>query len=261
MDRRRLKSWLGSALFRTGLYRTFFRDRAVIVVFHRVRDDVPPNPITCSTAQFSAYCDFFARYFDVVSVSELLRRLAAGDDIGGRLAITFDDGYLDNATIAAPELKRRGLPACFFVATDFIGTRRVPWWDAEWRIASEWMDWSNVRSLHADGFEIGGHTLTHADLGTVSGEAARREIGGCRERLERELNAPVRYFSYPYGRKHQITEDNRALVREAGFECCMSAYGGSVRPHDDRFRLLRTSISEWHISALHFAFELALQHR
>lgn len=257
MVRRRLKSWLGSALFLTGAHRPFFRDRAVIVVFHRVSDDVPPNPITCTTVQFSAYCDLFARYFDVVSIGELFRRMDAGESMGGCLAITFDDGYLDNATVAAPELKRRGLPACFFIATEFIGTRRIPWWDAEWGIASEWMNWDQVRALPDAGFEIGGHTLNHVDLGRVTEEEARREITGCRQRLEQELGRPVRLFSYPYGRRNQITDANRALVEEAGFMCCMSAHGGSVHAGDDRFRLLRTPISPWHISPMQLAFELA----
>lgn len=259
MDRRRLKSWLGSALYRTRAHRPLFGDRAVIVVFHRVRDDVPPNPITCTTAEFRAYCDLFERYFDVVSIAELLRRMADGESIRRCLAITFDDGYLDNATFAAPELKRRGLPGCFFIATEFIGTRRVPWWDAEWGIASEWMDWDHVRSLQSDGFEIGGHTLNHVDLGVVNGEEARHEIAGCRARLERETAAAVTLFSYPYGRAQQITEANRALVRGAGFECCMSAHGGSVRPGDDPFHILRSPISPWHRSPMQLAFELALQ--
>jgi peptidoglycan/xylan/chitin deacetylase (PgdA/CDA1 family) len=259
MDRRRLKSWLGSGLYRTGAYRPLFRDRAVIVVFHRVTDALAPNPITCTTAEFSAYCDLFERYFDVVSIAELFRRMTAGESIARCLAITFDDGYRDNFTIAAPELKRRGLPACFFIATSFIGTRRVPWWDAEWGITPEWMSWDEVRTLHAGDFEIGGHTLNHVDLGRVNGEEARREITGCRIRLQEELGAPIPLFSYPYGRRHQITAANRALVKEAGFDCCMSAYGGSVRPADDRFDLLRSPISPWHASPMQLAFELAVQ--
>ena len=46
--------------------------------------------------------------------------------------------------------------------------------------------------------------------------------------LERELRAPVTLFSYPYGAPHRITEENRARVAEAGYRCCLGAYGGTV---------------------------------
>ena len=49
------------------------------------------------------------------TLGELLARLSDGKDLGGHLVITFDDGYLDNYRNAAPELRRNGLPACFFV--------------------------------------------------------------------------------------------------------------------------------------------------
>lgn len=257
--KRRVKRWLGSLLYGSGLHRAFFRGRAVIVTFHRVRDDLPGNELTCTSREFRALCEFFARHFRVVSLAELLRRLDAGEDISRCLAITFDDGYTDNLEIAAPELERLGLPACFFIATGFIGTRKVPWWDEECGVASEWMTWDQVRELHARGFEIGGHTCNHVDLGKVSGEEALAEIEGSRLRLEAELSTPIRFFSYPYGRRHQMLAENIPLVREAGFDTCFSAYGGNVRPGDDPYRLLRVPITNWHVTPAQFGFELAFE--
>ena len=44
--------------------------------------------------------------------------------------ITFDDGYRDNLTLAAPILQSLQLPATLFVTTGFVGERRLlPWWD------------------------------------------------------------------------------------------------------------------------------------
>jgi peptidoglycan/xylan/chitin deacetylase (PgdA/CDA1 family) len=45
----------------------------------------------------------------------------------GPVLITFDDGFRNNLTVAAPILKEEGCSALFFLATGYIGTRRLLW--------------------------------------------------------------------------------------------------------------------------------------
>ncbi len=259
--RSRLKSVVGFVLYRTGVYRRLFRGRAMIFLFHRVDDTLAGNPLTCTRAEFAAYCDFFRRYFEVISLEELLARLAVGADVSSCAAITFDDGYLDNSRVAAVELARRQLPACFFVATNFIGSEVVPWWDAEESITPAWMSWKDVRALASQGFEVGAHTMDHVDLGEVLGDRAREQIVGSRARITAELGAEPALFSYPYGRAHQMTDENREAVRAAGFACCLSAYGGSVSVADDPFKLERFPVSPLLDSVYHLGFEALSQLR
>ena len=256
--KRRLKALLGLLCYRSGLYRLFFRDKAIIALFHRVDDRLAGNPISCTAAEFRAFCDFFDRYFRVVSLQTLLSKLGRGEDVSGHLVITFDDGYRDNLETAAVELERRRLPACFFVATEFIGSSRVPPWDAELGIASRWMSWDDVRTLSERGFEVGAHTMNHVDLGAVQGSDAVQEIVGSRRRLAQELGEETPLFSYPFGRADQITPGNRAAVRDAGFSCCLSAYGGTVRSQGDPFDLKRMPVSPWFLSPYQFGFEAML---
>ncbi|HWO89860.1 MAG TPA: polysaccharide deacetylase family protein, partial [Gemmatimonadales bacterium] len=227
-------------------------------LFHRIDDSLPEDPITCSRKTFAAFCDFYRRFFVVVSLSELLRRLRCGEDISRHLVITFDDGYEDNARVAAHELRGRDLPACFFVATGFVGTDRQAPWDEESGVRSRWMTWSDVRRLAAEGFEVGAHTINHVDLGVVSDEVAEQEIGGSRDRLEQELSTRVQLFSYPFGRAENITAAHRDRVRRAGFLCCASAFGGVVSPSSNPFELRRIPISRWFKSPYQFGVELML---
>ncbi len=257
--KRRLKAMLGWIAFNSGLYQRFFRNRAVVVLFHRVDDRYRGNPISCTRAEFAAFLRFFRRFFRVVPLEELIARLRNGEDLGGHMTITFDDGYRDNYRYAAPELRRLGLPACFFVATELISSEHVPRWDADRGISSEWMSWDEVRELRAQGFEIGSHTMNHVDLGIASGDEARREITGSKDRLEHELGGAVPYFTYPFGNEGQITEENRKLVEEAGFSCCLSAYGGSIAVGDARFHLKRTVVSSWYLSPYQFGFETMIE--
>ena len=63
--------------------------------------------------------------YQVVPLQEAVRQMAYGAGRRRLVAITFDDGYLDNATTAAPIMRGLGLPATFFVSTDMIGSTTV----------------------------------------------------------------------------------------------------------------------------------------
>lgn len=254
--RRYTKRLIGAGLLRSGLYPRFMGGKGYIIAFHRIDDRYPDNPITTTERDFRAFCRLFRDHFDVVPLSRFLDDLASSRPVAGKLAITFDDGYRDNQERAAPYLAELGLPATFFIATGFIGTNRVPWWDEAAGIASEWMSWQQVEELYEAGFSLGAHTVDHVDLGEASPSEARREMEDSRAALERIVDGPVDLFAYPFGRPHQLSEENRQVARDLGFRCALSCYGGSVRPGEDPFRLRRVPISPWHRSASQLAYEL-----
>ena len=233
-------------------------DQGVVVAFHRV-SDIQRDPLTCSVKDFEAFCRFFRRHFTVISLGEMVARLDGGRPLDRTLAVTFDDGYLDNYEHAAPILRDLGLPATFFVVTDYIGSDMVPWWDRACDPPPRWMTWDHLRHLRESGFEIGAHTRTHADLGAVTGARAEWEICGARRELEARLGAPVELFAYPYGRAENMTEPNRELVRRAGFRCCASCHGGVNARGGDAFRLRRIPITSWFATPGQFALEVALR--
>ena len=249
----------GRALFGLGLDAVLLRRTSVVVAFHRVRDAVEPGDgLSVTTEMFERYCRFFRRHFRVVPLRAIVDRLERGEPLRRELAITFDDGYRDNFANAAPVLDRRALPATFVIVAGWMGTQAVPWWDRD-RAPQGWMSWDEVRALQRRGFEIGAHTLTHADLGTVSGTEADREILGARLLLQQEVEAPVDLFAYPYGGPQHISDGNRARVRAAGFRCCCSSFGGINETGQDPFDLQRVPVSAWHASPQQLGLEVALR--
>lgn len=254
-----LKTMAGSILTVSGLYGRAFGERAMIVAFHRIDDRYPDDPISLTVDAFRDFCLFFKRHFEIVTLDALLDDLEEGRSISRKLAVTFDDGYLDNYTTAAPILSELSIPATFFIATGFIGSDRVPWWDEDAGIHSEWMDWHHLEELVSAGFTMGAHTVNHVDLGVVEGEDARREVGESRRVLEERLGITVDLFVFPYGRAHQFSEDNRAMVRELGLRCAPSCEGGLVLPGGDPFRLPRVPVSPWYESVGQFAWEVLMR--
>lgn len=258
MMKESIKTVVGHSIFATRLHTALLRNAAVVVAFHRVRDTDRPEALSIGVQTFARYCEFFQRHFRVVPLRELVSLLERGVTPQRELAITFDDGYRDNFENAVPVLERTGLPATFFVVSRWIGTHVVPWWDREAGVQYPWMSWPEVRALRRRGFDIGAHTRSHVDLGTVDGAAASVEISGARRDLEAGLGVSVDLFAYPYGRQNNVTEANRALVRAAGFRCCCSCFGGVVSTGADPFHLARIPISAHQLSPHQFGFELAL---
>jgi peptidoglycan/xylan/chitin deacetylase (PgdA/CDA1 family) len=253
-----LKHALGHGIFASRLETLLLRDTAVVVAFHRVKTTRPGDGLTVSVPLFDRYCRFFREHFNVVRLSDLVTRVERRQPLDRHLAITFDDGYLDNFENAAPVLQKYSLAAAFFVVTGWIGTDVVPWWDQDENVPHPWMSWEQVRALHRSGFEIGAHTRTHVDLGRVGEVAAETEIAGSRADLERQLGAGVDLFAYPYGGRQNMSEANRAVIKRAGFRCCCSCFGGTVTADTGLFRIARVPINTSFLSPEAFGFDVAL---
>lgn len=97
------------------------RSRLTVFMYHRV--PMEPDALfptqTCA-AQFEQQMQWVKTWFNVLPLSEAVERLKSGSLPARPAAITFDDGYADNYTVALPILKRLGISATVFVATSFL---------------------------------------------------------------------------------------------------------------------------------------------
>lgn len=95
----------------------------LVLLYHRVADvGSDPQELAVGTANFLAHIEIMQDTARVVP----LREIGTLDE--PHIAITFDDGYRDNARTAAPMLKSAGSPATFFVIAGSVGNREAPWW-------------------------------------------------------------------------------------------------------------------------------------
>jgi len=107
----------------------------VILMYHRVaieRSD--PWGLCVSPMHFEEHLDVLRRHRNVVSMTELHRRLLAGDVAPDTVALTFDDGYVDNLLAAEPLLRQYDVPATVFVASGYTDRGCEFWWDELERI-------------------------------------------------------------------------------------------------------------------------------
>ncbi|WP_406860764.1 polysaccharide deacetylase family protein [Streptomyces sp. HUAS MG47] len=107
--------------------------------------------------------------------------------------VTFDDGYRDNLTHAAPILDRLGVRALFFVCTGLLGRRSD-------RPREDHLTYEECDRLAADGHLIGAHTRTHPHLDRSPADLVREETrGSLADIAARYGPGPARLFAYPYG--------------------------------------------------------------
>lgn len=97
------------------------RGRLSILIFHRVLREIdalaPDEP---DALAFKARMQWIQNWFNVLPLISAVENLRRGDLPARALSITFDDGYADNAEVAAPILESLGLTATFFVTTGFL---------------------------------------------------------------------------------------------------------------------------------------------
>ena len=115
---------LSSAFRRYGRY---FQAPSFVLLYHRVADlATDPWKLCVSPRHFAEQLEVLEENAGpVVPLGEF----AVGRPARHSVAITFDDGYVDNLLAAAPALERKGMPATFFIATGYIDSFREFWWD------------------------------------------------------------------------------------------------------------------------------------
>ena len=100
-----------------------------MLMYHRVAD-LPLDPwgLAVSPRNFAEQLVVLTRQRTPLHAGEFASRLAAGTLPADAVAVTFDDGYVDNLGAARPLLAASGVPATLFLATGIVGPARY-WWD------------------------------------------------------------------------------------------------------------------------------------
>lgn len=98
---------------------------------------------------------------------------------------------------------------------------------------------SQIQGLQSSGFEVGSHTLTHADLTSLSAAGARAEIEGSRADLI-ALGITPTTFVYPYG---EFNSAIRQMVVDAGYVAARSVNEGYNTGTTDRFALMHQEVN------------------
>jgi len=208
---------------------------ASILMYHAVDKD--NRFLTTSPGSLLKQLEYLSRRRDItiVHVSELVRRLQAGESVAGLVSVTFDDGLENFYTIAWPLLEKYNVPATVFTCEGLMGKSFHTSDGATWPVMSEAM----VREIARDGLiEFLSHTYSHPDLSVLSPESYDKEIG-------REGTI----LAYPKGRfSSEVVE----YLKRNGWLAAVGVKGGLVDEASDVYDLPRNGVGP-ETSIKHFA--------
>ncbi|MDW7775646.1 MAG: polysaccharide deacetylase family protein [Methanosarcinales archaeon] len=109
--------------------------RVIILMYHRIFDNKNSNididtDYLITPEEFEKQIKYISEKYNVISFDELIEHYQNKSKLPkNSIIITFDDGYKDCYTIAYPILQKYNVSAMFFIATDYINSDDIYWWD------------------------------------------------------------------------------------------------------------------------------------
>lgn len=176
---------MGGGIDRLFLRSPVFRDRLCILAYHRILD-IPdessfpfdPELVSAGIEQFADQMTFVRKYFNPVSLSDVIAAIDGGQRLPARpIVITFDDGHRDNYTNAFPILKRLEMGATIFLSSGYVGGSGTFWFD---RVAEVFF-----------GADAGVLQVECVDFSAIVGDVPSRRIA-CEVFLEQLKRVPNR---------------------------------------------------------------------
>ncbi|WP_174887077.1 polysaccharide deacetylase family protein [Streptomyces abyssomicinicus] len=208
--------------------------------------DDPPEWI----AEFTVTPRRFAEHLDAVvasgrtpvTVSALADHLAGRAPLPPRpVVLTFDDGFADLPGPTAAALAGRNLTGTAYLTTGALtpsGRCLLP--------PAPMMRLDEAPLLEDAGLEVGGHTVSHAQLDTLGRRALEFELRMSKQVLEDVLGHPVRHLAYPHGYNSGAVRRMAALT---GYETAAAVRHALSSRRDERYRIARLIVRRGHTVA------------
>lgn len=186
-----------------------------IACYHSVNGDWDWE-FAITPALFERHCAWLVRHRRVLPLEAAVAHLGARGRLrGGRMALTFDDGYADFYHHAFPVLKRSGMPTTMFVVTGSVtGDVSMPAWDGAAPGNPGSLTTDQITEMHDAGVLFGSHSHAHLDLTKLSDAECERDLRTSSEVLADLLHTRTLFLAYPMGRNNDRV---RRIARRAGF--------------------------------------------
>ncbi|HKM94333.1 MAG TPA: polysaccharide deacetylase family protein [Prolixibacteraceae bacterium] len=199
--------------------------------FYHIVSDQKPDYINSYVVRnpqvFEKELDYLLKHFKAVDLREIIEAPAKN-----KMHLSFDDGLKECHSLIAPILKRKGIPATFFVSPGFIDNKalfhrfkrailenkgivssggkryHLHHSDELDQLAKQhqidfskykpYLTFEQLQSLYNDGFTIGAHSMNHPEMWLLNEEEQLRQVTESMQWVIEHFNPVIRAFSFPF---------------------------------------------------------------
>jgi len=230
-----------------------------VLMYHHVAPH-PGESVTVTPEVFEAQMRYLAKSgYRTLNMSELMAHVRGERPVRDRaVAVTFDDGWLDNFHYAFPVLERYRINAIIFVVTAWTDSASTdsftsfadgqPIHEASMLPAQAGeagrvvLDWGTIRKMVSSGLvEFYSHTVNHHKCNDLSRPELERELSVSKAVLERELGQPCPYLCWPYGKFNDLAV---TVAKEVGYEALFTTARGVAEAGSDTNCIKRIRVKD-----------------
>ncbi len=222
-------------------------NRIPVLMYHGLSEHVGAETpsVHVSVMAFREQMRWLSEFnYETITVDTLLEAWLNNQPLKKKVIITFDDGYFSILKYALPILKDYGFVSTFFLTTSPIDSLN---YSAAPRILDSVLpqdrplSWEECNKLIQDGWEPGGHSLTHPDHRFISKDDLENQIGICKEQIERKTGYKVKHYAYPFG---GYNAEVILILRKLGYLSAFSVHSGLSRKENGNYQIHRICIEK-----------------
>lgn len=191
---------------------------------------------TVSLSNFMRQMNYIKNKYNIIPLVELVKKIRGGEDVSGFVAVTFDDGYLDNHQNVLPIIKKLNIPITIFIPTNYIGKSFT---------TSDGVTLDILREREIDEMLKTGlvsfmsHTDNHLIVTEVSLDVGRADIEKSRKKLQDLLGTNIGVFAYPKGK---YNKEVIYYLKNSGWLGAVTVEEGINNKDSNPFLLKRNSV-------------------
>jgi len=201
-----------------------------VLMYHGINNRDKITKLSVSPESFARQMKFLRDHnYNVITLDKIIPYVERRERPPAKtVAITFDDGFMNNYKYAYPALKRYRIPATIFIWVKRVGK-------------PGYLGWKELKEMTDSGLvAIGSHTISHAWLPALDDRQLEDEVAGSKRILEEHLGRPVNLFCYPVGAFNKKVQES---VKRAGYILAVGTNPGKLYPSDDIYAIKRIKIS------------------